>query len=341
MKINEFNNKTRVDEIDFKSLGSAIKKSFTTQSSEEKVQSEFIKSYINTISSSLDSAIQGGAVSPTAVGGQPPVGAQPNTANQQSSTASQLAQSRQQKQAVAAKQAQQQMAGNTQTKPVATPGANAFGQMATQLQPKAAPTTSSTGGTIQQTPTGQTHIAKAAPIKPITSSGANAFGQMAAQLQPKTKMPGPIKSSTGGNIQKTRTGIKHTFEADQYSKLNAIFEGIINLDEQVLQNISDYVTDSTLNYLGKIPNVNKYEPNIKQLANRVQNEYSKDKGKAAFTALGNLVYAITQSARTQSGSLAATAQSPKINQELNNLLAKYTPQQKAALVQQLNKTPPT
>lgn len=292
MKINEFNNKTRVDEIDFKSLGSAIKKSFTTQSSEEKVQSEFIKSYINTISSSLDSAIQGGAVSPTAVGGQPPVGAQPNTANQQSSTASQLAQSRQQKQAVAAKQAQQQMAGNTQTKPVATPG-------------------------------------------------ANAFGQMAAQLQPKTKMPGPIKSSTGGNIQKTRTGIKHTFEADQYSKLNAIFEGIINLDEQVLQNISDYVTDSTLNYLGKIPNVNKYEPNIKQLANRVQNEYSKDKGKAAFTALGNLVYAITQSARTQSGSLAATAQSPKINQELNNLLAKYTPQQKAALVQQLNKTPPT
>jgi hypothetical protein len=335
MKINEFNNKTRVDEIDFKSLGSAIKKSFTTQSSEEKVQSEFIKSYINTISSSLDSAIQGGAVSPTAVGGQP------NTANQQSSTASQLAQSRQQKQAVAAKQAQQQMAGNTQTKPVATLGANAFGQMATQLQPKAAPTTSSTGGTIQQTPTGQTHIAKAAPIKPVTSSGANAFGQMATQLQPRIKMPGPIKSSTGGNIQKTRTGIKHTFEADHYSKLNAIFEGIINLDEQLLQNISDYVTDSTLNYLGKIPNVNKYESNIKQLANRVQNEYSKDKGKAAFTALGNLVYAITQSARTQSGSLAATAQSPKINQELNNLLAKYTPQQKAALIQQLNKTPPT
>jgi hypothetical protein len=69
MKINEFNNKTRVDEIDFKSLGSAIKKSFTTQSSEEKVQSEFIKSYINTISSSLYSAIQGGAVSPTSVVG--------------------------------------------------------------------------------------------------------------------------------------------------------------------------------------------------------------------------------------------------------------------------------
>jgi hypothetical protein len=59
------------------------------------------------------------------------------------------------------------------------------------------------------------------------------------QLQPKTKMPRPINSSTGGNLQKTSTGIKHTVEPDQYSKLNAIFDAIINLDEHVLPDISD------------------------------------------------------------------------------------------------------
>jgi len=79
-------------------------------------------------------------------------------------------------------------------------GANAFGQMAGQLRAKAPPETSSTGGTTQQTATGQVHTASPNNVNQTPSSGtpapagANAFGQMAGQLNATTP-PGPSNTS--------------------------------------------------------------------------------------------------------------------------------------------------
>jgi hypothetical protein len=84
--------------------------------------------------------------------------------------------------------------------PPAPAGANAFGQMAGQLRAKAPPETSSTGGTTQQTATGQVHTASPNNINQPPSSGtaapagANAFGQMAGQLNATTP-PGPSNTS--------------------------------------------------------------------------------------------------------------------------------------------------
>jgi len=106
----------------------------------------------------------------------------------------------------------------TATEPTpAAAGANAFGQMAGQLRAKAPPETSSTGGTTQQTATGQVHTASPNNINQTPSSGttqqtagpnninqtpsdgtaepapagANAFGQMAGQLNATTPSAAP------------------------------------------------------------------------------------------------------------------------------------------------------
>jgi hypothetical protein len=308
MKINEFNDKKRIDELDLGNLMNKLRGRPTITPADKRAKDIFIKGFLSKVVGGLDSAIKSTLVSTTATA--------PATAPATASPA---------------------------------PGANAFGQMTTQLQPKAAPKTSSTGGTTQQTPTGQTQTAKAAPIKPVPSPGTNAFGQMTTQLQPKNKAPLPIKSSTGGNIQKTRTGLKHTFEDDQYSKLNAIFEGIISLDEApTQQSISQYVMNFTNKYLGDNPNFKPYQANIQQLAQRVEKEYSRDRGNKALTDLANLVYSMAQTVPRDSTSSnttstvtnqpqAQTPQALQANQTLKNLLANATVQQKAQIIQFLNK----
>jgi hypothetical protein len=142
MKIKEFNNKTRVDEIDCKSLGSAIKKSLTTQASDEKVQIRVYKSYINTMASSIVSYTRWSTI-PNISSWQPPAIAQPNTANKQSSTSSQLAQSRQKnKQRLQNKRSNKWLEIHRPSLWL-HPEQMRLVIIATQLQPKAAPTASS------------------------------------------------------------------------------------------------------------------------------------------------------------------------------------------------------
>ena len=83
-----------------------------------------------------------------------------------------------------------------------------------------------------------------------------------------------------------------------YSKLNNIFEGILNVNEATGQSISQYIQGLFLEYLHgvKVPmndptTVNKF----KTLADEVQATYAKDNGKNALTKLADLGWALSHS----------------------------------------------
>ena len=73
------------------------------------------------------------------------------------------------------------------------PGAGAFGQMANQLGAMAPPEASSTGGTTQQTATGQVHTAS-----PTNPNRAPAAAPVAAPVVPAATTPAPVR--TGGKV---------------------------------------------------------------------------------------------------------------------------------------------
>ena len=131
------------------------------------------------------------------------------------------------------------------------------------------------------------------------------------------------------------------------------------LDEQATEeSISDFINNATLNYIGGMPGLEKYKPNLRKIADQVQATYSKDKGKAALESLGHMVYALIQSSRDADGQFAgaqsqtstrsqsspqsqASAQPQdssgsaferRTNNELNAQLAKLTPLEKKQLV---------
>jgi hypothetical protein len=80
-------------------------------------------------------------------------------------------------------------------KPTAAPNpaAGAFGQMAGQLKAMAPPEQSSTGGTTQQTATGQVHTAN-----PTNPNRAPAAAPVAAPVAPAATTPAPVR--TGGTV---------------------------------------------------------------------------------------------------------------------------------------------
>jgi len=101
---------------------------------------------------------------------------------------------------------------------------------------------------------------------------------------------------------------KYYIAETKYLKLNKIFEGIVNLDEQATQqSISQYVTNYTNKYIGDNPNFKPYQTNIQQLAKRVEQEYSRDRGNKALTDLANLIYSMVQSVPRNSAGAAGAA----------------------------------
>ena len=155
----------------------------------------------------------------------------------------------------------------------------------------------------------------------------------------------------GLTVLQESTSKKYYIAETKYLKLNAIFEGIINLDEETTQqSISQYVINYTNKYLGNNPNFKEYQPNIQQLAKRVEQEYSRDRGNKALTDLANLIYSMAQSVPSSSTGAdtdgtnklqARTSNEYKVNQEIVAALAKATPEQKAEVYKYLNKTSPT
>lgn len=112
------------------------------------------------------------------------------------------------------------------TEPAPTPGAGAFGQMAGQLKAMAPPEQSSTGGTTQQTATGQVHTASptnpnraapaappAAPVaSPVVPAGrTQGGGKVAGQL---SKDPRAVARRTARAAARTATPTAEGFRSN-------------------------------------------------------------------------------------------------------------------------------
>jgi len=234
--------------------------------------------------------------------------------------------------------------------PQANTGANVFANMAKQM-----------GG-------GQSGAASAATLGPAGSPGPAKTPGAAAPAAAPAKVSAPnagakavARNVARNNVRAAQVGTPNGRRSNEskFNHLNYIFENIMStLDEQATEeSISDFINNATLNYIGGMPGLEKYKPNLRKIADQVQATYSKDKGKAALESLGHMVYALIQSSRdadgqfagaqSQTSTRAQTSSQPqssaqpqdssgylerRTNNELNAQLAKLTPLEKKQLV---------
>jgi len=246
--------------------------------------------------------------------------------------------------------------GAKTVQPQANTGANVFANMAKQM-----------GG-------GQSGAASAATLGPAGPAGTAKTPASAttAPVAP-AKVPAPnagaksVARRVARNDYRARVaGTKNGFGANEskFNHLNYIFENIVSMmdEDATQQSISDFINNATLNYIGGMPGLEKYKPNLRKIADQAQATYSKDKGKAALTNLGHMVYALIQSSRNSSGQFGDTQSSAQpqssaqsqssaqpaatgsaleraATQELNAQLAKMNPAEKRKLAQDLAKRP--
>lgn len=119
----------------------------------------------------------------------------------------------------------------------------------------------------------------------------------AKPVQAKTPTPpvAPTAPATAPRAgEKTRAMIaqkrfnKGTKVAEAYDKLDAIFEGIIM---ESGMSISDFMQNFVKKQLAGL-NLVAAQPKIKELSDKVQATYGKDKGKAAIIQLANLAFTL-------------------------------------------------
>jgi len=327
MKINEFNDKKRIDELDLGNLVNKLRGHPTMTSTDKRAKDIFLKGFLSKVVGGLDSAIKSNLVSATAATAPTAPTAAPTAA-----TAAPTA------------------ATAAPTAPTAAPTAATAAPTAPTAA-TAAPT-AATGGKMTQA---QQNAMKAklqgqrVAGKTTASQTGSGFKNYVAGSEEKMTGVDASGAPVFKKLQRESVELKHTFKNHQYSKLNTIFEGIISLAETpTQQSISQYVMNFTNKYLGNNPGFAQYQPNLQQLAQRVEKEYSRDRGNKALTDLANLVYSMAQTVPHDSTSSNATitgtsqqqAQNPQVlqaNQILKNLLANATVQQKTQIIQFLNK----
>ena len=279
-------------------------------------KTNFINSFIGQAGQALNSAISGRMVDPNVKSGaaQPAAGAAP--------TSPAAANPFQQKQLAARKKAQ----GEIDNKPGAVqsaPKPSAMGNMAKQLtgNPTAAPgvaqpTTSSTGGTVTQTQTGQVHKANpnnpniAAPAAAPTSAAPAANEPISIggkKLNPKNpqdaamiaKINAPKRpASPERSVADILAGRN---ESSHFDKLNSIFENIVNINEGAMS-IGDWLEQYFYQQVGNQPISPDIKAQVKQWADEGEKEGANP--KKALMGLANLVYAVakpTYDERNRSG----------------------------------------
>jgi len=320
MKINQVKNKKRVDELDLGNLMSRLRGHPTMTSTQKKAKDLFLKGFISKVVGGLDSAIQSGLVSttptpttPTAPSTTPTTPTAPST-TPTTPTAPSTAPSK------ANYQKQQQQTQNMN-----------------QYIQAAAKTINSTTDKAQKValtkelvnymadrhgyPEWQNGLAtvnqviKKGNVDPNFANAALSkikTGQRMAEawkifyINKLIESVGLTWKDLGLTVLKENK--KYYIAETKYLKLNKIFEGIVNLDEQATQqSISQYVTNYTNKYIGDNPNFKPYQTNIQQLAKRVEQEYSRDRGNKALTDLANLIYSMVQSVPRNSAGPAGAA----------------------------------
>ena len=119
------------------------------------------------------------------------------------------------------------IASTPAAEPKPTAGTGAFGQMAGQLGAMAPPEQSSTGGTTQQTATGQVHTAS-----PTNPNRAPAAAPVAAPVVPAATTPAPVRTGgkVAGQVSQTPNAIRkrdaRSIKADQARMATGTNEGV-------------------------------------------------------------------------------------------------------------------
>jgi len=325
MKINQVKNKKRVDELDLGNLMSRLRGHPTMTSTQKKAKDLFLKGFISKVVGGLDSAIQSGLVSTTPT----PTTPTPTTPTAPSTTPTTPT-----------------APSTTPTTPTAPSTASAKANYQKQQQQTqnmnqyiqaAAKTINSTTDKAQKIaltkelvnymadrhgyPEWQNGLAtvnqviKKGNVDPNFANAALSkikTGQRMAEawkifyINKLIESVGLTWKDLGLTVLKENK--KYYIAETKYLKLNKIFEGIVNLDEQATQqSISQYVTNYTNKYIGDNPNFKPYQTNIQQLAKRVEQEYSRDRGNKALTDLANLIYSMVQSVPRNSAGPAGAA----------------------------------
>lgn len=96
----------------------------------------------------------------------------------------------------------------------------------------------------------------------------------------------------------------------KYSKLNALFESLIEAKTPATDSIRSYVVRAFMQYMDKVPGLDTIKPRVERLAARVQNTYAKDRGTAALTELGNLGWAASMAMRKNAAPVPPTPPAP-------------------------------
>jgi len=310
MKINQVKNKKRVDELDLGNLMSRLRGHPTMTSTQKKAKDLFLKGFISKVVGGLDSAIQSGLVSttptpttPTAPSTTPTTPTAPSTAPSKANYQKQQQQTQNMNQYIQA--AAKTINSTTDKAQKVALTKELVNYMADR---HGYPEWQNGLATVNQ-------VIKKGNVDPNFANAALSkikTGQRMAEawkifyINKLIESVGLTWKDLGLTVLKENK--KYYIAETKYLKLNKIFEGIVNLDEQATQqSISQYVTNYTNKYIGDNPNFKPYQTNIQQLAKRVEQEYSRDRGNKALTDLANLIYSMVQSVPRNSAGPAGAA----------------------------------
>ena len=303
---------------------------------DQMTKDNYIKNFLGAASSSLNSAVQSGLVDPNAkspaagtttpspapggdVGGEvalaktgpdastPSTSAPANTSTPNSGAPKTPEQIRKEKQMAAAGVAQKQMAGNPAPKPGQTPATTTAPKTPDQIrkekQAAATQTAQASMAPMSKLPANQPEV-QAANIRQQKQTAATNTAQ--ASMAPYSKVkPAPAVWKNNRNPS-APAGRSPKVAESTYSRLDAIFESIM-FEADGDNSISGFMQSFFTKHLEGL-DTSSAKAKIKELADLVQQTYSKDSGKAAMTQMANLGYALEHS---NGGAGASAADSSK------------------------------
>lgn len=138
-----------------------------------------------------------------------------------------------------------------------------------------------------------------APAPTTAPTTAPATAPAAAPTAKRVPFSQKIAPQLQNKVLRAKAGkASQPVKEDTYDQLNAIFESIIQLNEA--DTISDFIVNKVKNYMAGTPNLSKYEANIKQHADAIQQAYGKggSGGDRAIMkpleTMGAMLHTITQ-----------------------------------------------
>lgn len=259
---------------------------------DQMTKDNYINDFLGAASSSLNSAIESGLVDPNAK--SPAAVIAPSTSDEvapaktEPKTPEQI---RKEKQAAAAGVAQKQMAANPATKPGQEPVApKTPEQIRQEKQAAAAQAAQSNMAPMSKLPANQPEV-QAANIRQQKQTSATNTAQ--ADMAPYSKVkPAPAVWKSNRNPSAPAKRSPKVAEST-YSRLDFIFESIM-LEADSDNSISGFMQSFFTKHLDGL-DTSSAKAKIKELADLVQQTYSKDSGKSAMMKMANLGYALEHS----------------------------------------------